>query len=246
MIAASLLLHGALYAAVHRMPKRTERKDQTVSFEIVQPAPKPPPPAPPPKPVEEARPEPKPAPKPVKLARAMTPRAPPPPNTPPPPPNAPPPPQAAPAKPPVIRVGISLASTTTSGGFAVGVGNTLYGKAEEKAADPTEVRPYSATEVRKAPYVPPTRVSQLPRLLEQPKPPYPEEARKAGVEGQVVLLLKIDETGRVVSVKALSGPGYGMEEVAAKAARQFRFAPATVDGEPVGTEIRFTYTFVLE
>ncbi len=131
---------------------------------------------------------------------------------------------------------MSLSSTATAGAFAVGVGNTLYGRASETAADPASVRPYAG----------PKRPSAQPRPLELPDIAYPPEARRAGVEGKVVLLLRIDAGGRVVSASVLAGPGAGLGEAAREGALGFRFSPAVLDGEPVETEIRFTYTFLLE
>lgn len=240
MVVASLGIHGALYASVSR-ERPTEKRVETMEFEVVRPPP------PPPKPVEPEppkAPEPQPIKAPVKIARS----APPPPTpVPPPPPNSPAPQSpTADAKPPVIKVGISLSSTAAGGGFAVGVGNTLYGKVDDKAADPNEVKPYAAPALKPALYVPPTRVSTLPRLLEQPKLAYTDEARRAEIEGQVVLLLKIDSTGRVTAVKVLTGLGYGLDSVAEQAAYRFKFAPATLDDEAVSTELRFIYSFLLE
>ena len=193
----------------------------------------PPPPAPvpaPPKPAERA------APRRVAISRLPPPPAEPPP---PPPPNEPPPP-AAPAARAVPRVGVSLSSTTTGGAFAVGVGNTLHGRASEIAADPGAVKPYSA------PRTAPLRLSAQPRLLERPEIPYPPEARREGLEGQVVLLLRIDAEGRVAAARLLSAPGPALGEAARAAALRFRFTPPLLEGEAVETEIRFTYTFVLE
>lgn len=240
MIVASLGIHGALYASVSR-ERPPDKRVETMEFEVVRPPPPPPKrvePEPPPK-----APEPQPIKAPAKIARA----SPPPTPAPPPPPNSPAPQSpTADAKPPVIKVGISLSSTAPGGGFAVGVGNTLYGKVDGKAADPDEVRPYAAPAPKPALYVPPTRVSALPRLLEQPKLAYTDEARRAEIEGQVILLLKIDSTGRVTAVKVLTGLGYGLDSVAEQAAYRFKFAPATLDDEAVSTELRFTYSFLLE
>ena len=78
----------------------------------------------------------------VALARAL----PPPPLA-----SAPPAPPPAPGAPkPLPRVGISLGSTVASGAFAVGVGNTLYGKASEEAADPQVRAPPRARRPRRA------------------------------------------------------------------------------------------------
>ncbi len=154
----------------------------------------------------------------------------------PPPPDESAPPEAARER-PVPRVGVSLSSTATGGAFAVGVGNTLHGRAGETAADPEEVRPYAA---------PARRPSTQPRPLELPDIAYPPDARRAGVEGKVVLLLRIDATGRVADARVISAPGSGLGEAAREGAFRFRFSPALLGGEPVETEIRFTYAFVLE
>lgn len=159
----------------------------------------------------------------------------------PPPPLASAPPSTAPDGPrPLPKVGISLGSTVASGGFAVGVGNTLYGKAEEVAADPASVRPYAGG------VVPAARLSSQPRPLDLPRIDYPPDARKAGTEGQVLLVLRIDARGAVTAVRVLDAPSPSLAAAAAEGARRFRFSPAQHEGEPVATEIRFTYTFLLE
>ncbi len=142
------------------------------------------------------------------------------------------PPSAAPR--PLPRVGISLGSTVSTGAFAVGVGNTTMGRPAEAAADPATVRP-----------LPPGRPSAPPRPVDLPRIPYPAEARKAGVEGRVLLLLRIDAQGAVTSVRVVDAPAL-LASAAAEGARRFRFTPALVEGQPVETEIRFTYTFLLE
>jgi protein TonB len=131
-------------------------------------------------------------------------------------------------------VGISLGSTVSSGAFAVGVGNTTLGKADQVAADPASVRP-----------LPAARLSAPPQPIELPRIPYPAAARKAGVEGRALLLLRIDARGAVASVRVIDSPAL-LAAAAAEGARRFRFTPALVEGEPVETEIRFTYTFLLE
>jgi protein TonB len=122
----------------------------------------------------------------------------------------------------------------------VAVGNTVYGRAADRAADPASVRPYSGG------VVPAARLSAQPRPLETPPIPYPPEARRAGVEGQVVLVLRLDAAGAVRGARVVDAPSPELARAAAEGARRFRFSPALADGEPVETEIRFTYTFLLE
>lgn len=227
----SLALHaGGIALAAHLPPPAAEVRPPPVevAFEVTEP----PPPAAPPK---AEPPPPAPAPRPV-VVKAPTPAEPPPP----PPPSSEPPPPEQPKARAVPRVGITLGSTTTGGGFAVGVGNTLYGKASTTAADPRDVKPYAG------PATPPSRLSAQPRLVGRPEVPYPPDARKAGVEGRVLLLLRVAADGHVAAATVLAEPGSGLGEAARAAALAFRFTPALVEGEAVETELRFTYTFVLE
>ncbi|MFO0601056.1 MAG: TonB family protein [Myxococcaceae bacterium] len=201
----------------------------------------PPPPPPPPKVEEPEPPKPDPPkikikPPPVKVAEAP----PPPKEEAPPPPNDTPPPET-PQKPVPIVVGISMSSTTAAGGFAVQVGNTTYGKASDKITDPSQVKAYSAPK-----YVPPGGADTDPTVLSEVKVPYPEEAKKNEIEGSVRLRVTVDETGKVVNVSIISGPGYGLNEAARDAVLRFKFRPATKGGEAVGTTFPYTYTFLLE
>ena len=61
-----------------------------------------------------------------------------------------------------------------------------------------------------------------------------------------VLLVTIDATGAVTDVKRVSGPGFGLDEAAIVALKEFRFQPATAQGSPVATQIRYTYSFDIE
>jgi periplasmic protein TonB len=237
MVGLSLVLHLGLLRAIARTekaPRRIETIEMTVSrAETPAPAARPETPPPAKSTVPTARPVRKLAMRaPEAAARpAATPAA----------PTAP----APAAAPRALRIGISLDSTATTGGFAVGVGESLQGKPSPVAPPPAPAEAAPAAP-RGPRFVPATRLATEPRLLERPKVAYPPEARQAGLEGDVVLQLSIDERGQVVAVKVLSGPGMGLEEAAKRAARAFHFSPATADGEPVRTEIRFTYTFLLE
>jgi protein TonB len=62
----------------------------------------------------------------------------------------------------------------------------------------------------------------------------------------VTLSITVDHEGRVVKAVVLSGPGYGLDEAARKALLRFRFQPARKGGEPVSTEMKYSYTFLLD
>ncbi|MFN7130483.1 MAG: energy transducer TonB [Myxococcales bacterium] len=249
-VVGSLLAHAGVFALISyvAMNPPEVKKQESVEFLVVeQPKPPEPPPPPPEPPKEEPKPEPV-KPKPVKVARVLPPPpkdAPPPPpqlkEVEPPPPNETPPPDAKPNAP--VLVGISMTSTSTAGGFAAPVGNTLYGATARVAPKPEEVKPYASATGR---YVPPYKVSTLPELVGEVKAPFPEEARKLGMEGEVLLKLTIDATGKVVAARVLKGAGYGFDEAALQAVKKFRFKPGTEGGEAIITEINYTYTFLLD
>jgi periplasmic protein TonB len=226
MVALSLALHGVAFASLakaRRAPVRERIEVEVVRREAPISAPRAPEPAG--SPPTHSR-----------VARARAHRAPPPPAL----ASAPAEPEPAAAPRALPRVGLSLGSTVSAGAFAVGVGNTVFGRADEPAADPATVRPYSGG------VVPAARLSAQPQPLETPAIPYPPGARRAGVEGQVVLVLRLDAAGAVRSVRVVSAPSPELGRAAEEGARRFRFTPALADGERVETEIRFTYTFLLE
>jgi protein TonB len=221
-------------------PKHIEAQTP-VEIDVVE-TPKPPPPPPPPK-KEEPKKEP---PKLAKVIPIPIPKdAPPPPpkvEQAPPPPNEPPPPDAKPNAP--VMIGISMTSTTTGGAFAAPVGNTLYGVAPRVAPKPEEVKPYAPPPGKR--YVPPYKVTRLPEVLSEFKATYPEEARKLGIEGQVVLRITVDADGKVVKAAVIKGTGHGLDEAALEAIKHFRFKPGLEGEETVATEITYTYTFLLD
>ena len=89
-------------------------------------------------------------------------------------------------------------------------------------------------------------VTAMPVLEADFRIPYPPEARKAKVQGRVLMKLLIDGEGKVRRAILLNGPGYGLNEAAVDAMKNFRFRPARVQDKPVAVEIQFAYNFVLE
>lgn len=89
-------------------------------------------------------------------------------------------------------------------------------------------------------------VTAMPVLEADFRIPYPPEARKAKVQGRVLMKLVVDGEGKVRRATLVSGPGYGLNEAAVDAMKYFRFRPARVQDKPVAVEIQFAYNFVLE
>ncbi|SHL07865.1 energy transducer TonB [Rhodothermus profundi] len=71
---------------------------------------------------------------------------------------------------------------------------------------------------------------------------YPEIARKAGVEGRVVVQFVVDENGNVTNPQVLSGPGAGLNEEALRCVSQLKFKPGRQRGRPV--RVRYTLPVV--
>lgn len=78
------------------------------------------------------------------------------------------------------------------------------------------------------------------------KPIYPEIARQRGQEGKVILLAKIDSTGRLKDLYVSVSSGYQMlDEAAVKAVRQWRFKPATKAGVAIAGTVSIPVDFKL-
>ena len=84
-----------------------------------------------------------------------------------------------------------------------------------------------------------------PSLKEHPEAPYPQQALRDRVEGNVGLELDLDTGGNVVGVRVTAPAGHGFDEAAVEAARRFTFAPARRRGVPVASTVEFTYEFHL-
>lgn len=82
------------------------------------------------------------------------------------------------------------------------------------------------------------------QALYLPKPAYPPLAKQAGIQGMVTVQVLIDESGRVVSAKAMGGSPFLTVE-AQKAALQARFSPTMLGDQPVKVSGVITYNFIL-
>jgi TonB family protein len=78
-------------------------------------------------------------------------------------------------------------------------------------------------------------------------PVYPEEAKKAGVQGSVVLEILIDRNGEVLYAQAIKGPPQ-LRPVSKEAVNLWRWEPyslVTTNGEPVWVKTEVTFRFDL-
>jgi periplasmic protein TonB len=244
-VLASVLLHGSIGVALWALNPASlvPRQRDILELEVIEP---PPPPLPPPEPLPPPPSEP-PPPEPRKIPPKAV--AKPPPETeplPPPPPNQEPPAEP-PDEPPPPVFGVTLDSVVTGeSAVAVPVGNTLMTK-ERKPARPGPPPPPLPASEPGAPAFSPVSdifIGEYPKLLQETKPHYPEEARRLGIEGQVTMRVGVDRKGQVRSVKVVRGVGHGLEAAAVKAMWKFKFSPCrTKDGEAVDCMITYRHTF---
>jgi TonB family protein len=82
-----------------------------------------------------------------------------------------------------------------------------------------------------------------PRVIHSPDPEYSQEARNARYQGTCVLRMVVGSDGRPRDIKIVSAVGHGLDEKAVESVRQWRFHPATRNGEPVATQISVEVTF---
>ena len=84
-----------------------------------------------------------------------------------------------------------------------------------------------------------------PRLLREVKAAYTEGARRSNLEGEVILEIVVRRDGSVGDVKLVKGLPEGLNDRAIAAVRQWRFAPATRQGQVVDVIVEVAVEFKL-
>lgn len=80
--------------------------------------------------------------------------------------------------------------------------------------------------------------------IRKPQPQYPPQAKAARVSGPVVVEVTVDESGNVIEARAVSGHTL-LKDAAVSAARDWKFTPTKVSGEPVKIVRTITFEFSL-
>jgi TonB family protein len=81
-------------------------------------------------------------------------------------------------------------------------------------------------------------------LLYRVEPLYPRDAKERRIEGTVTIHLQIGADGKVQNLRELSGPSL-LVPAALEAAREWRFIPALLNGQPIGAEKDVSIVFQL-
>ncbi|MHB0972321.1 MAG: energy transducer TonB, partial [Thermoanaerobaculia bacterium] len=87
---------------------------------------------------------------------------------------------------------------------------------------------------------------QQPIVTKRVAPRYPSNARRAGVDGTVVLRGIVGTDGRIREVEILKDLPYGLGEAARDAVRRWRFRPAEYAGERIAVYYTVTVNYRLE
>lgn len=80
----------------------------------------------------------------------------------------------------------------------------------------------------------------------QEKITYPEIAKRAGLQGKVIIQAFIDEDGNVTHTKVVKGLGGGIDEMASDAVRKTKFNPGIQNGKPVKVQVTIPIVFKLQ
>jgi protein TonB len=112
----------------------------------------------------------------------------------------------------------------------------------------------SVVQVTEVPPPPPAAKKPVPPVvskgvitgdaIELPRPVYPQLARINRIQGAVGVQVLIDENGKVISARAVSGSVFLTNE-AVKAAYRARFSPTKLGDQPVKVSGLITYNFML-
>lgn len=81
------------------------------------------------------------------------------------------------------------------------------------------------------------------KAISRPQPAYPAIARAARASGTVTVQVTIDESGKVISARAVGGHPL-LQQSAVQAAYGARFSPTLLSGQPVKVTGVITYNFV--
>jgi TonB family protein len=82
------------------------------------------------------------------------------------------------------------------------------------------------------------------KAVSLPSPVYPEFARRIRIIGLVEVEVVVDENGKVITARALSGPG-ALRDPAVQAALRARFSPTKLSGQPVKITGLINYNFTM-
>ena len=82
-------------------------------------------------------------------------------------------------------------------------------------------------------------------IISKPTPAYTVEARSLHIEGEVLLQVVFEASGKLRVVRVIRGLGHGLDEAAVQAAEQIKFKPAQREGQPADSTATLHIVFQL-
>lgn len=86
---------------------------------------------------------------------------------------------------------------------------------------------------------------QSSKLVTRVEPVYPELAKRARVQGIVLIQVTVDETGNVADLNVIRGHPL-LNDAATQAVSQWKYSPTLLNGEPVQVIATVTVNFILQ
>lgn len=87
---------------------------------------------------------------------------------------------------------------------------------------------------------------KIPKLLKKVDPVYPEEARKALVQGVVVLRVRVNEEGLVKQILVMKSESGLLNQPAIDAVKKWKYEPLLIEGKPTPVVFNVTVAFRLK
>jgi len=85
-----------------------------------------------------------------------------------------------------------------------------------------------------------------PKLIKKIDPIYPDEAKKEGISGVVLLSVRSDEQGNIVGVKIVKSPHELLSKASVEAVKQWKYEPMLIKGKPMPIIFTVTVAFKLK
>jgi len=145
-------------------------------------------------------------------------------------------------EPPIVGVSGVVGGLGISGGVVGGVqggvAGSILGGVAPPPPPPPPPRPVKREPIRVGGNV------QESKLIKKVEPVYPELAKRARVQGVVILQVTVDEEGNVAEYKVLRGHPL-LDDAAITAVKQWKYSPTLLNGEPVPVIATVTVIFNL-
>ncbi len=88
-----------------------------------------------------------------------------------------------------------------------------------------------------------TKVDDNPVPIKTPPPKYPDSLKRDGISGVVAVILVIDEKGSIQEASISKSSHHDFEKPALDAVKNWKFKPATKDGNPVKVRVTVPLRF---